>query len=80
MSVKPASGIRHPRKFMGMLSGNLSLKMAGLGSSFQAGYNNYMVAEALEEYQFMNIWGNMCQWYLWPQEENFMTPEIILTG
>ena len=34
--VQPVNGSRHPRKFMGMIGGNLSIKMAGLGSSFQS--------------------------------------------
>ena len=46
--VQPASGNHNPRKFIGMLGGNPSIQMAGLGSIFQAPDNNYMVAEALE--------------------------------
>ena len=35
---------------MGILGGNPSIKMSVLVSIFQAPDNNYMVAEALEEY------------------------------
>ena len=34
--VQPESGIRCPRTFLGMLGENLSIQMAGLGSSFQS--------------------------------------------
>ena len=50
MAVQPASGIRHPKASMGMLSGNPSTQMYGLGSSFQYKESRYMVAEAMEEY------------------------------
>ena len=35
---------------MGILGGNLSIKMAGLGSIFQAPDKNYTVEEESEEY------------------------------
>ena len=35
---------------MGMLWGNPSTKMTGLGSGFQSGENKYMMLEFLEEY------------------------------
>ena len=47
-AVQPASGSHNPGKFIGMLGGNPSIQMDGLGSRFQAPDNNYMVAEALE--------------------------------
>ena len=34
VTVQPEIGIRNPRKFMGMLGRNPSIKMAGLGSIF----------------------------------------------
>ena len=49
-SVQPASGSRNPRTFMGMIGGNNSIQMVGLGSIFQAGEKNSMVEESLEEY------------------------------
>ena len=36
MAVKPASGSRNPRTFMGILRVNTSIQIAGLGSSFQS--------------------------------------------
>ena len=48
--VQPASGSFHPRTSMGILGGNPLIQMYGLGGIFQGGYNNYMVAEASEEY------------------------------
>ena len=35
---------------MGMPGGNPSIKMVGMVSRFQYGYNNFMLAEAQEEY------------------------------
>ena len=49
-AVRPASGSRHPKIFMGMVSGNPSTQMSILGSSFKSEESNYMVAEAMEEY------------------------------
>ena len=49
-AVQPASGIGHPKTCMGMLEGNLSTKMIGLGSISQSEESNYTVAEAMEEY------------------------------
>ena len=46
-AVKPASGIHHPKIFMGMLAGKPSTQMAGLGSIEES---NSMVAEAIEEH------------------------------
>ena len=40
-----------------MIGGNHSIKMAVLGSSFQYEENNYMVAEALEEYALASAEG-----------------------
>ena len=45
-AVQPAIGRRHPKTFMGMIAGNPSKQITGLGSSFQFETNNYMVAEA----------------------------------
>ena len=36
VAVKPASGSRNPRTFMGILRVNTSIQIAGLGSSFQS--------------------------------------------
>ena len=47
VSVKPASGSRHPRTFVGILGGYPSIQISILGIIFQDEYNNYMVAEAL---------------------------------
>ena len=49
-AVQPAGIIRHPKTFMGMLAGNPSTKMDGLGSRFQSEEINSMTAEAMEEY------------------------------
>ena len=49
-TVQPEGGSHHSRAFMGMLWGNPSIYMDGLGGSFQYGYKNYRVAEAREEY------------------------------
>ena len=46
--VQPSSGSRHTRTFIGILVGITSIKMSGLGSSFQSEGENYMVAESLE--------------------------------
>ena len=43
-AVQSARGIRHPKKFMGMLAENPSTQMAGLGSSFKYEESNYMAA------------------------------------
>ena len=48
--VQPAIRSRHPSTFMGMIAGNPSTQMAGLGSSFQYKERKYIVAEAMEEY------------------------------
>ena len=50
VEVQPASGSRHTKTFMGILSVNPSTKMASLGGSFQSEESNYMAAEAMEEY------------------------------
>ena len=49
-TVKPESGVHHPRTVMGMLGENPSIQMSGLGSSFQAGEIFSMMLESLEEY------------------------------
>ena len=49
-AVQPAGIIRHPKTFMGMLAGNPSTQMDGLGSRFQSEKINSMTAEAMEEY------------------------------
>ena len=54
VAVKPESGRRHPRKFMGMLGGNPSRKMSGLISSFKSEESNSMVAEAMEEFALVS--------------------------
>ena len=70
---------------MGMLGGNPSIKMAGLGSSFQYEENNSMLGKSLEEYELgwrkwlMKTQENKRKWYSWPQENNFMM-EMILSG
>ena len=48
--VKPATEIRHPRAFMGMLGRNPSTKMVGLGHIFKYEEKNSMVPESLGEY------------------------------
>ena len=47
-TVKPASRSRHPRIFMGIIGVNPPIEMFVLGSRFQAGDNNSIIAEALE--------------------------------
>ena len=49
-TVQPESGIRHPRRFMGMLGVNPSIKLSGLDSSFQSEEKNSMLAEEPKEY------------------------------
>lgn len=46
-SFQPAYGIRHPRTFMTILGGGLSIKISVLGGSFQSGRDKNMVAESL---------------------------------
>ena len=48
MGVEPDIGSRLIRTVMGMLEGNPSIKMAGLGGRFQFKEKNSMVAELLE--------------------------------
>ena len=43
-SVKPESGVCHYKTFTGMIGGNPSAQMYGLGSIFQSEEINYMVA------------------------------------
>ena len=50
-SVQPARESHNPSIFMVMIGGNPSIQMAGYGSRFQTPDNNYMLAEALEEYE-----------------------------
>ena len=52
-AVQPARGSRYSRKFMGMIEGNPSTKMTGLGRRFQYEENKYMVTGALEEYSLI---------------------------
>ena len=44
VAVKPVGGSRNPRTLMGMIAGNPSTQMAGLGSSFKYEESNYMAA------------------------------------
>ena len=46
-AVKPSSKGRHPMTFMSMLGGIPSIKMAGLGSRFQASYNDSVMLEEM---------------------------------
>ena len=48
VAVKLVSRSRHPRKFMGMLGGNPSIKMVGFKSSFQYVENKYMEVRTLD--------------------------------
>ena len=57
MAAQPASGIHHPKKFMGMLGGNPSTQMSSFGSSFQYEERNSMVAESMEEYALASAKG-----------------------
>ena len=50
VSVQTANRIRYPRTFVEMIGGKPSIKKVGLGISFQAGYNKYMVTASLEKY------------------------------
>ena len=47
-AVQPETRSLHTRTFLGILVGITSIKMSGLGSSFQSEGGNYMVAESLE--------------------------------
>ena len=47
VSMQPASGSRHYKTFVGMLAGNPSTQMAGLGSRFRSEESNYMAAETM---------------------------------
>ena len=47
-TVQRASGGRYPKIFMGMLAGNPSTQIYGLGGSFQSEESNSMVVEAME--------------------------------
>ena len=49
-AVQRASGNRNPKTFMGIISGNHSKQIDGLGSTFQYDESNYIIAEAMEEY------------------------------
>ena len=49
-AVQPESGSRHPKTFMGMLEGNPSTQISGLGSSFIYDKRNSMVSETMEEH------------------------------
>ena len=49
-SVQPSSGILHNKKYIGMLGGNPSTQIAGLGIIFEYEESNSMVSEAMEEY------------------------------
>ena len=53
-AVKPSTGIRHTKTFMGMLAEIPSTQISGLGSSFQSKESNSMVAEAMEKYAFIS--------------------------
>ena len=49
-AVQTVGGSRHPRKVLGILVVNPSIKMTGLGVIFQEEENKYILEEALEEY------------------------------
>ena len=42
---------------MGIIGGKSSIKMARLGGSFQDGYNNSIILEAMEEYKLASSAG-----------------------
>ena len=49
VAIQEETGRHNTRKFTGIVGGNTSIKMAVLGSIFQAGDNNSLIVEALEE-------------------------------
>ena len=51
IALQPAGSIRNPRLLTGILRGGSSIQMAGLGGIFQVEEDNFMLAEAMEEYK-----------------------------
>ena len=68
MGVEPDIGSRHIRTFMGMLGGNPSIKMAGLGGRFQFKEKNSMVTELLK----YNALASAEAYYEYPGEQVIM--------
>ena len=55
LEVKPANRIRHTKTFMGVIGGNPSTQISGLGGSFQSDEINSMVAKPMEEHALASV-------------------------